>query len=63
MNRSQYDGTSAYECNIDGCIEHQILYIIQEMNMAINAYKAKENTQNQIATLLLSGLTGTLKSW
>ena len=33
------------------------------MNMAINAYKSKGNAQNQIATLLLSGFTCTLKSW
>jgi hypothetical protein len=30
--------------------------------MAINAYKAKGNTENQIATLLLSGLSSTIKS-
>ena len=50
MNRSQYDGTSVYEWNIDGYTEHQSLNIIQEMNMAINAYKAIGNTQNQIVT-------------
>ena len=33
------------------------------LNMAINAYKAKGNTENQIPTLLLSGLTSTIKSW
>ncbi|HEX9739225.1 MAG TPA: hypothetical protein VGA29_00510, partial [Ignavibacteriaceae bacterium] len=61
--RSQYDGTSVYEWNIDGFSEHQILNLIQEMNMAINAYKSKGNNQSQIATLILSGFTGTLKSW
>ena len=63
MNRSQYDGTSVYEWNIDGYTEHQIMNIIQEMNIAINAYKSKGNSQSQIASLLFSGFTGTLKSW
>nr|KAJ0226368.1 hypothetical protein LSAT_V11C100041070 [Lactuca sativa] len=45
FDRSQYDGNSVYEWNIDGHSEHQIMNIVQEMTMADNAYKAHNNTQ------------------
>ena len=61
MSRSQYDGTSVYEWNIDGLTEHQILNMIQEINMAANAYAIKGNNQKQITDLLTSGFTGNLK--
>ncbi|XP_052621359.1 uncharacterized protein LOC128127073 [Lactuca sativa] len=61
FDRSQYDGNSVYEWNIDGHSEHQIMNIVQEMTMAANAYKAHNNTQLQIVNIITSGFTGSLK--
>nr|KAJ0185598.1 hypothetical protein LSAT_V11C900485610 [Lactuca sativa] len=63
FDRSQYDGNSVYEWNIDGHSEHQIMNIVQEMTMAANAYKAHNNTQLQIVNIITSGFTGSLKGW
>jgi len=37
---NHFDGQSVYTWNIDGKSEHEILNTIQEMTMAITAYKA-----------------------
>ena len=61
--RSSYTGTGIDEWNIDGLAEHQILNILQEMTMAALAHKSHDNTDHQIAKILVLGFTGMLKNW
>ena len=36
-----YNGSSFYECNIDGMDEHQIINLLHEMMMTANAYRSR----------------------
>ena len=63
FHTKNYDGTSIYEWNIDGKSEYEILNTLQEMGMAKMAYKVKNITEQDIASLLITGFTGQLKYW
>ena len=59
-----YDGTSFYEWNVDGQSEHQILNLLQQMLMAANAYKLRNNnSDHSAANALVIGFTGLLKGY
>ena len=60
-HESCYDGGSIYEWNLDGKSELQILNILQEMGMAMNAYKIKKLDEKHATRLLIAGFTGQLK--
>jgi len=60
---SQFSGESVHQWNIDGKSEHEILSTLQEMTMALSAYKARKLTNAQAATALVVGFLGQLKSW
>ena len=59
---SQFGGQSVHQWNIDSKSEHKILSTLQEMTMALSAYKAHKLTNSQAATTLVVGLSGQLKS-
>ena len=60
---SHFNGESVYQWNTDGKSEHEILTTLQEMTMALSAYKAKKIFNSQAATALVIGFSGQLKSW
>ena len=57
-----YNDTFTYECNIDGLSEHEILNVLRKMLMATTAYLT-DNDDHNATQLLLSGFSGTLRSW
>jgi len=59
---SQFNGDALYTRNIDGKSEYEILSTLQEMVMAIIAYKTKGLQGDQIATALAVGFPGQLKN-
>ena len=60
--RAMYNVTFIYEWNIDGLSEHEILNVLRQMMMETIAYLT-DNDDQMAAQLLLSGFSGTLKSW
>ncbi|KAK9743362.1 hypothetical protein RND81_03G234300 [Saponaria officinalis] len=52
-----------HEWNIDGKSEYEILNTLQEMGMATAAYKLRENNEQVVFSVLISGFTGQLKNW
>jgi len=60
---SQFNGQIVHQWKIDGKSEHEILSALQEMTMALSAYKGHELTNSQAATALVVGFLGQLKSW
>ncbi|KAK9734444.1 hypothetical protein RND81_04G140200 [Saponaria officinalis] len=52
-----------HEWNIDGKSEYEILNTLQEMGMATTAYKLRENNEQIVFSILISGFTGQLKNW
>ena len=59
-----YNGSSFYECNIDGMDEHQIINLLHEMVMVVNAYIIKtSNSDFHNVDALVIGFNGLLKSW
>ena len=59
---SHFDGTPIYQWNIDEKSEHEILSTLQEMTIAVTAYKSKRFTGEQAATGLVIRFTGQLKN-
>ena len=57
-----YNDTLIYEWNIDGLSEHEIINVLRQMLMATTAY-LNDNDDHNAAQVLLSGFSGTLKSW
>ena len=57
-----YNDTFIYEWNIDDLSEHEIINVLRQMLMATTAYLA-DNDDHNAAQLLLSGFSGTLRSW
>jgi len=60
---SQFGGQTVHQWNIDGKYEHEILSTLQEMTIALSAYKAHKLINSQAATALVVGFSGQLKSW
>ena len=59
-----YDGTSFYGWNVDGLSEHRIINLLQQMLMAVNAYKLRnKNSDHSAANALVIEFTGLLKGW
>ena len=52
-----------HEWNIDGKSDYEILNTLQNMGMAIVAYKAKPLDEQIIFGFIISGFTGQLKNW
>ncbi|KAH9723764.1 hypothetical protein KPL70_007240 [Citrus sinensis] len=64
LNQSRYNASSVYEWNIDGMSEYNILGLLQQMTMAVNAYKTQAGTSDRaISEILIAGFTGQLKCW
>ncbi|XP_070025069.1 uncharacterized protein [Nicotiana sylvestris] len=58
-----HDGTGISEWNIDGLAEGQIYKKLHEIGIAVTAYKMKNASDKNAATLVVSGFTGSLKNW
>ena len=64
LNQSRFNASSVYEWNIDGMSEYNILGLLQQMTMAVNAYKTQSGTSDRaIAEILIAGFTGQLNGW
>jgi len=50
-----FDGDPLYTWNIDGKLEHEVLSILQEMTMVMEAYKARGLTNRQSAIGIIQG--------
>ena len=57
-----YNDTFIYEWNIDGFSEHEIINVLRQIKMAATAYLT-DNDDHNAAQLLISGFSGTLRSW
>ncbi|KAG5233040.1 polyprotein [Salix suchowensis] len=64
LNQHKYNVSSLYKRNIDGMSEYNILNTLQQMTMAVNAYKTQTGTPDRaIVELLIAGFSGQLKGW
>ncbi|XP_070002975.1 uncharacterized protein [Nicotiana sylvestris] len=63
LSYSSHDGTGISEWNIDGLAESQIYKKLHEIGIAVTAYKMKNASDKNAATLVVSGFTGSLKNW
>ena len=62
--QSRFNASSVYEWNLDGMSEYQVLGLLQQMTMAVNAYKTQTgSTDKAIVELLIAGFSGQLKGW
>ena len=57
-----YNDNYIYEWNIDGLSEHETLNVLRQMLIAATAY-LMENDDHNDTQLLISGFSGTLRSW
>ena len=60
---NHFDGQSIYTWNIDGKSEHEILSTLQEMTMAMTAYRTKGLDSKTQAIAIINGFQGQLKYW
>jgi len=63
FSTNHFDGQSVYTWNIDGKSEHEILNTLQQMTMAITAYKARNLDPRNEAIGIINGFQGQLKYW
>jgi hypothetical protein len=58
ISQYKFNDSSLYEWNIDGMSEYHILNTLQQMTMAVNAYKTQTGTPDKvIAKLLITGFS------
>ena len=57
-----YNDTFIYYWNIDGLSKHEIINVLRQMIMASTAYLI-DNDDHNAAQLIISGFSGTLRSW
>ena len=57
-----YNDNYIYGWNIDGLSEHETLNVLQQMLIAATIY-LMENDDHSAKQLLISGFSGTLRSW
>ena len=60
---NHFDGQSIYTWNIDGKAEHELLSTLQEMTMAMTAYRTKGLDSRIQAIDIINGFQGQLKYW
>ena len=60
---NHFDGQSIYTWNIDGKAEHELLSTLQEMTMAMTAYRTKGLDSKTQAIAIINGFQGQLKYW
>ena len=60
--KAMYNDNYIYEWNIDGLFEHETLNVLRQMLIAATAY-LMENDDHNATQLLISGFSGTLRSW
>jgi hypothetical protein len=64
LNQHKYNASTLYEWNIDGMSEYNIFNTLQQMTMAINAYKTQIKTlEKAIVELLIAGFSSQFKGW
>ncbi|ESQ29477.1 hypothetical protein EUTSA_v10024111mg, partial [Eutrema salsugineum] len=64
IEQSRFNSSSVYDWNIDGISEYNILYFLQKMTMAANAYRTQVGNEDRtVAELLIAGFSGQLKGW
>src|SRR5262249_40199432 len=64
LTQHKYSSQTIYEWNIDGMSEYNILGLLHQMTMAVNAYRTQTNTPDKaIAEILIAGFSGQLKGW
>ena len=57
-----FDGRSIYGWNIDGKSEHEVLSTIEDMGVAVAAFKVNEYTNRNVATIIVLGFSAQLKN-
>ena len=60
---NSFDGQSIYTWNVDGKSEHEIMSTLQEMTMAMTAYKTRSLDSRTQAIAVTNGFQGQLKYW
>ena len=60
---NHFDGQSIYTWNIDGKAEHELLSTLQEIRMAMTAYRTKGLDSRTQAIAIINGFQGQLKYW
>jgi len=63
FSMNHFDGQSVYTWNLDGKSEHENLNTLQEMTMAMTAYKTRGLDQRTQAVAVINGFQGQLKYW
>jgi len=63
FSMNHFDGQSIYTWDLDGKSEHEILNTLQEMTMAMTAYKTKGLDPRTQAIACINGFQGQLKYW
>jgi len=63
FSMNHFDGQLVYTWNLDGKLEHEILNTLQEMTMAMVAYKTKGLDPRTQAIACINGFQGQLKYW
>jgi len=63
FSMNHFDGQSIYTWNIDGKSEHEIFNTLQEMILAMTAYKIRGLDSRTQAIAVINGLQGQLKYW
>ncbi|XP_028059089.1 uncharacterized protein LOC114262873 [Camellia sinensis] len=63
QTQRHYTSTAIYEWNIDGLSEYQLYELLHHMLMFATVCKQNHNTDHQVARMLVSGFTGSLKGW
>ncbi|GAV93009.1 LOW QUALITY PROTEIN: hypothetical protein CFOL_v3_36387, partial [Cephalotus follicularis] len=63
FTQATYQSGTIYEWNIDGMNEYHIINKLQEMTMVNNAHKIRNNSDKDVANILIDGFTGQIKGW
>jgi hypothetical protein len=62
INQHRFNASSLYEWKIDGMFEYNILNTLQQMTIAVNAYKTQIETPDKvIAEFLITDFSNQLK--
>ncbi|KAK2988442.1 hypothetical protein RJ640_022279 [Escallonia rubra] len=62
-NPSSFNGSSIYECNLDGMTDYQVIALLQHMLMAANSARNRNLGESEavITRYLIAGFTGQLR--
>ncbi|GAV91437.1 zf-CCHC domain-containing protein, partial [Cephalotus follicularis] len=63
FTQASYQSGTIYEWNIDGMNEYHIINKLQEMTMVCNAHKIRNDSDKDVANILIAGFTSQIKGW